>query len=93
MIPQLPTNAVRRAILASDWAGAERLLREHHQCVEEALAAGVHVDHAEAWDALVLQQRTMAGELQAARDETFRLLQDLSRQRRGARAYRTGVAA
>lgn len=87
MIPRLPVAAVRKAVVDSDWEGAARLLREHHRSVEQALADGLHLTHAGDWERLLQEQETMASELKSARDETYRLLQQLAQQRRGARAY------
>lgn len=90
VIPDLPVGAIRSAILHSDWSRAQSLLANHHQAVQAALADQQGVESVEGWQRLLGQQERMATELKAARDETDRLLQDLSRQRRGARAYLAG---
>jgi hypothetical protein len=90
-VPALPTEAVRRALDAGEWDLAAELLRDHERAVREAIARNApDAGTREAWLALLSAQRSFLSQLQSARSDTARELQQLSRDRRGVRAYRAG---
>ena len=92
MIPQLPTEAVRRALDAGEWDMAAELLADHERDVRDTLAAqGPDESTRAAWLTLLSAQRALLEQLQGARRETAQSLQQLNRDRRGAHAYLAGV--
>lgn len=90
-VPALPTEAVRRALDAGEWDLAAELLGDHERAVREALASNApDASTREAWVALLGAQRSFLSQLQAARSDTARELQQLGRDRRGVKAYQSG---
>lgn len=90
-IPTLPTEAVRRALDAGEWDLAAELLDDHERAVREALTGnGPDAGTRDTWLALLAAQRSFLSQLQSARRDTARELQQLSRDRRGVRAYQVG---
>lgn len=90
-VPALPGDAIRQALDAGEWDTAAELLGEHERAVREALD-----DHApdagtrDSWLSLLTAQRNFLAQLKSARSEAAQSLQQLKRDRRGARAYLDG---
>ena len=88
MIPELPAEAIRRALDAGEWDMAAELLAGHEHEVRATLAdTAPHADNKASWLALLSAQRELLAQLTSARSETARSLQRLGRDRRGAKAY------
>lgn len=84
----LPAARIRTAIACDDWELATGLLGEHHHALVSALAKADLADEPIGpWRELLLEQRSLIGELQAARAEAGQALAKLGHDHRGARAW------
>lgn len=88
MIPELPADAIRRALDAGEWNLAVEMLGEHERAVRETMAVqGADGGNRRGWLALLSAQRALLEQLQGARSETGRSLKRLNKNGHGARAY------
>lgn len=88
MVPDLPVDRIRAAIANSDFAQAIALLDEHQRVLSITLGStDLSSTPREDWLELLLVQRQLLGELQAARDKVEAALARLHQDQRGARAW------
>ena len=87
-VPHLPADKIRHAIDSGEWTQAAELLAMHQHELAYALRK---VDWATCdrgpWLELLLAQRALLGELQAARGQISTALERLNADHRGARAW------
>lgn len=84
----LPAARIRAAIAREDWELATRLLDAHQRELVSALAkADLASETLAPWRGLLLAQRALLGELQAARARAGRALDKLGQDQRAARAW------
>lgn len=88
LVPFLPADDIRGAIVAHDWSRAETLMATHQREVADAMG---QVDWASAdrgpWMELLQAQRALTAELEAEREQVADALARLNQNHRGARAW------